>query len=359
MIKKIIALSICAITINQADACTAISSTANDGSVVVGRTMEWAYDMNWKFINYPIGTKYKLTAPANLNLKSIDMVSKYQVSGIGTGLVNNALLDGQNNAGLALSANFFPQYAQYMTVNKDDQKYASILELTQFILSNFSSTNDVITALSDYKVWEDQAKGSPQRPMVHLMISDKSGNSAVVEWIDGKMVVYKNASIMTNAPDYNWHTTNIKNYIGLSNKTINSIPLNKSSSITAFGQGGGGFGLPGDYTSTSRYVKMAFLKYYSTPPKTLNENVQYVDHLLNNVDIPQGAITDKDSDTGVTYYDETQWVAIKSLKNNVLYFANYDNRTNFVEIDLNSIKNKKIIMDLSTIKPKHSTYNFN
>ena len=48
------------------EACTAVNITAKDGSVVAGRTMEWAFDMKWQLTVNPKGTAIALTAPSSM-----------------------------------------------------------------------------------------------------------------------------------------------------------------------------------------------------------------------------------------------------------------------------------------------------
>ena len=69
-------------------------------------------------------------------------------------------------------------------------------------------------------------------------------------------------------------------------------------------------GLPGDYTSPSRFIRAAFLRHAVTPPQTGAEAVQAVAHILNTVDIPVGVAQSRAGDQIVSDY--TQWAAIKA-----------------------------------------------
>ena len=114
MIKKIVAASVSA-TLAFApilgNACTAVNVVAKDGSVVAGRTMEWAFDMQWQVLSLPAGTQYQMTAPAGLKLAALPMKTKYAVVGVGPGIIpGNVLLEGQNSAGMGFSGNFLPGF---------------------------------------------------------------------------------------------------------------------------------------------------------------------------------------------------------------------------------------------------------
>lgn len=316
-------------------ACTAVDVQAKDGSVVAGRTMEWAFEMNWQLLYYPKGTAFELSAPVNSGHDSIKMKSKYAIFGIGTALEGNAMLEGQNSAGLAVSGNFLPGFTQYQTVTKKDKKYLSVLEFTQLALSNYATVAEVKQELPKYKVWSPEIKNLPIEPTIHFMITDKSGSNAVVEFINGEMRIFNiTADVLTNSPNYDWHMINIRNYLNLSN-TSNPQIQTAHGNVTQFGQGGGAIGLPGDYTPPSRFVRSAYLKHFAATPESASGAVELMGHILNNVDIPKGAITA--SDDGKVIPDYTQWIAIKDLSHNQFYFADYNHRLNYVKIDLDKI----------------------
>jgi choloylglycine hydrolase len=94
-------------------------------------------------------------------------------------------------------------------------------------------------------------------------------------------------------------------------------------------------GLPADYTPPSRFVRATYLKQFAYQPNKSDDAVQLVGHLLNNVDIPVGVA--RSTDGKQVFSDYTQWVNLKDLKNNRMKIANYTNRTNFIEIDLNRV----------------------
>ena len=133
--------------INVTYACTSVEITATDGSVVVGRTLEWPLDMGWLLVVVPKNTPYSLTAPEKLNLKPIRSKYKYAFAGFSPSQKKAAVIDGQNAAGLAMSGNFLPEVTQFQTVNKTDTKYMSIYEFGNWVLGNFNNVNALILLL--------------------------------------------------------------------------------------------------------------------------------------------------------------------------------------------------------------------
>lgn len=335
--KKILALLLGSMIIQNASACTALNVKANDGSVIAGRTMEWAFDMDWQLLYYPKGSAYTLSAPATTKLPTKQMVSKYAVLGVGTGVENNAMLEGQNSAGLAISGNFLPGFTEYQQVTAQDKNYISVLEFIRFILSNYATIPELQKELPNYKVWAPQLQNLPVQPSIHFMITDKTGKNIVVEFIHGKMTIFNDSiGIMTNSPNYDWHLTNVRNYVNLTNlATSQRNSDSKLGDVTAIGQGGGAMGLPGDYTPPARFVKTTFLAYYADKAKNASEAISLTDHILNSIDIPKGVVSSIDN--GSKQSDYTQWVAIKDLNHNQLYFADYNHRTNFLTINLDSL----------------------
>lgn len=85
MMKQVLACSISvalAFSPLVSHACTAVNVIAKDGSVVAGRTMEWAFDMKWELIANPKGSPIQLSAPKSMNLPATTLTSKYAFVGV-------------------------------------------------------------------------------------------------------------------------------------------------------------------------------------------------------------------------------------------------------------------------------------
>lgn len=340
--RGIIGLCIAAFT-HHTVACTAINVTAKDGAVIAARTMEWAYDMQWTLKSVPVGTAISLSAPAKLKLPATTAKSKYAFIGVVPAILKgtDAFLEGQNSAGLGISGNFLPGFTEYQTVTNKDKNFVSVINLGSFVLGMFDNVKSLRTELPKYKVWFDpsEVSGLPTPPWLHFVVTDRTGESIVIEFVKGRMVISDNvAQVLTNAPTYDWHVTNLRNYLSLTKEGVASVPY-RDASATAAGQGGALIGMPGDYQPSSRFVRAAFLRYLATPAQTASEASQLAAHILNNVDIPLGVVSSKEGTKTVSDY--TQWVMIKDLKNNRVMIANDKNRTNYITLDLNQIFSEK------------------
>jgi choloylglycine hydrolase len=319
-------------------ACTAVDMTAADGTVIAGRTMEWAFDMQWTLTSLPKGTKLTLAAPKALSLPVKEVETLYPLVGVSAGVIpGNPLVEGQNAEGLGMSGNFLPGFTTYQTVTPDDKNYVEVLTFGAWALGRFANVKDLRAALEETKVWSDPSTATgPTAPLLHFVFTDRSGAGIVVEYVNGQVQIHDNvAHVLTNAPAYGWHLDNVRNYLSLSTIGVGSRQIG-STNVTALGQGGGLVGLPGDYTPPSRFVRATFLRHGVAPAKTGEEAAESVAHILNTVDIPIGVAQSKGED-GSLVSDYTQWVAIKDLTHNRLTIADYAHRLHFLTIDLASI----------------------
>lgn len=187
------------------------------------------------------------------------------------------------------------------------------------------------------KVWaDDSLPTGPTPATLHMVFVDRGGAGIVVEYVGGEVQVHDNvAHALTNAPTYDWHLNNVRNYLNLSTVGTSAREIGDVN-VTELGQGGGLLGLPGDYTSPSRFVRATLLRHAVSEPKTAAEAAQAVAHILNNVDIPVGVAQSRGSD-GKHSSDYTQWVVVKDLTNNRLMIAGYDHRLSYLTIDLDPI----------------------
>ena len=227
MFKAIIATAAVAATFNAALACTAVDMVAADGSVIAGRTMEWAFDMQWTLVSLPKGTPLAMTATPALKLPTVTLTSKYAIVGVKPGIIpGDALLEGQNSAGLGMSGNFLPGFTEYQTVAPQDKSYVSVLGFGAWALGQFATVGELRQALPGIKVWADDTLPSGQTPLtLHFSFTDKSGASIVVEFVNGQQRIFDNvARVLTNAPTYDWHLSNIRNYLNLSTIASTSMP---------------------------------------------------------------------------------------------------------------------------------------
>ena len=321
---------------SSALACTQFMLVAKDGSIVIARTMEFGAPLESCIVTSPVGRVIQSPAPDGSD--GMKWTSKYWYI-MADFFGSKHPVDGMNEEGLSMGFLYLPGYTKYQTVPKGANKDALFyLYVGDWVLGNFKTVEEVKKAIKDVYVFSKPATFGDIKNVVfpvHLTVSDKSGKSIVVEWVDGKMNVYDNPlGVLTNSPELPWHLDNLKNYVNISPHSPDPLELD-GIEYTATGQGSGATGIPGDFTPPSRFVKIMYLAKSCFPVETGEETVNLADHIMNNVDIPIGAVQgEKGAKDDLP--DRTQWTVFKDLTNNKLYFKSYENTTLQV-IDLNKV----------------------
>ena len=308
---------------SNALACTGIRLTAKDGSVVVARTLEFGQDLQSKVVVIPAGTTMTGTLPNNA--KGITYATKYGFVGANAfGLP--IVVDGLNTQGLYVGEFFFPGYAGYTDVTPANaSKAMGGYEYGVWILGNFSSVAELKAAYDHVVLAPTVVPQMGAAPPVHFRVVDKTGAAVVIEPVNGKLVISDDPlGILTNAPTFGWHITNLSNYVGLS--PMMSAPVTTGGlTVNSFGQGSGFYGLPGDFTPPSRFVRAVAFQQTAVPVSTGADAVQQAFHLLNNFDIPVGAVRDKIGDKVIDEW--TLWTSAEDLNNLQFYFRTYNDQT--------------------------------
>jgi choloylglycine hydrolase len=330
MIRKVLtAALIAALTFATTPgfACTGISLKAGDGAAIRGRTLEFGFPMQSKVIVVPAGQDMSGTLPDGS--KGLIYKSRYAIVGANA-LGLPVILDGINDQGLSVGLFYFPNYAKYADVTPENASHAlAPQEFGIWALANFATVDEVREAVKDIVLVPTPAPGlgSPQGAVAgaHFFLQDKSGKSLVVEPVDGTLKVHDAPlGVMTNAPTYDWHMTNLVNYINLSVKDVDKLKVGPIT-VNAFGSGAGLLGLPGDFTPPSRFVRAAVYSQSAAPNATADDAVLSAFHILNQFDIPKGAVVN--SAIGEPVDEITEWTSVADLKNLRWYFRSYDDQS--------------------------------
>jgi choloylglycine hydrolase len=262
--KVFLGLLVCVLLMSMASACTVFKVTAKDGTIISPRTMEFGTDLKSSVDVVPRGMAFESPAPDNK--AGIKWNVKYGYVGIDAFGQFGMALDGLNEAGLAYSALWYETDTKWQEVGpgEDSMALAHIL-LGPWILGNFATVDEVKEGLKKVKVWGAMIPEMGMAPPLHTAVYDAQGGCIVIEYDYGQMHVYDNPiGVMTNAPNFPWQVTNLRNYVGMSPEP--AIPHNyPGMDLKHTGHGSGMLGLPGDITPPSRFVKMAVLICGSIP----------------------------------------------------------------------------------------------
>ena len=320
----IVAAAICSLLGNEAHACTGIRLIAEDGTVVHARTMEFAIDIHSDVIMVPRGYARVGTTPDGK--EGLKWKAKYASIGAnGVGLP--VLFDGLNEKGLAAGTFYFPTSAGYMPYTAADAgKTIAQWEVGSWILENFASVEEVKANIGNIVVPAVVFGGWGFAPEAHYIVHDASGKSIVIEYVGGKLNVHDNPlGVITNSPTFDWHMTNLRNYLNFSMTNAPPVQLG-SVKLLPTGQGSGMLGLPGDFTPPSRFVRAVAFSQSVFKPKTGDDAILEAFHVLNQFDIPKGAAREHEKDEhGNVLADYTIWTSASDLKAKRFYFRTYDN----------------------------------
>ena len=339
-----VAFAACALQSLPAAACTGIRLRPADGSVIYGRTLEFGTDLCSNVIVVPRGKSYVGTTRDNR--PGLRWTSRYGAAGANA-FGMPVLIDGVNERGLVVGLFYFPGYAKYQNVTDDDVgRSLAPWELGTFLLGTCADVKEALAAAENVRVGEVVQADFGFVPPCHYVIHDASGECAVLEYVDRELRTYDNPlGVFTNSPTFDWHITNLRNYVNLSVTNVPPVDM-VGMTLNGFGQGNGLLGLPGDFTPPSRFVRAVAFSQSAVPVKTARDGVLEAFHILNQFDIPKGAV--RGTEQGRQTDECTLWTSCADLANLRYYFHTYANRQirmiDLGEVDLDAKDVKTISM---------------
>ncbi|MCH2214802.1 MAG: choloylglycine hydrolase family protein [Flavobacteriales bacterium] len=347
-VLKITLLTILLSSNQIVNACTGIIIKTQNGVTIPARTMEFGFDVRSKLLVIPKGTS--LTFLSSMDDKEgFKMKTKYGFAGMNA-VEKQIVVDGVNEAGLYLGCFYFPGFASYEKLTPENQSKAiSSEEMGNYVLGNFATVEEVIEGLRNITVVGSFITDIQGEAPFHYAITDATGRSIVVEYSQNGLEIFENSvRAVCNSPSYDWHLTNLRNFVNLTPNNRHGVTLN-GDRFTGLGEGTGMLGLPGDYTSSSRFVRAAAFANTALPSKNEEEGVFRAFHTLNAFDIPKGAIREKTENQMFTDY--TVWTSAVDTKNKIYYYKTYKNQAvrqlNLLEI-LEATKGKVTLIESET-----------
>ncbi len=309
--------------------CTGIRFSDNNGNMYFGRNLDWTEGFGQKVVITPRGYKY---SSAFLG----EMTPRFgAVIGMAVVAENTPLyFDCYNAAGLGVAGLNFPGYADYAPSAIDGKTNIAAYEFPLWVTLNFSTVDEVENALKDAAIVAKPLNEQYPVSELHFMISDKV-RSIVVEYTKNGMEIFHNdVDVLTNQPGYQWHRENLRNYLNLSSDWPDEVKWGKAT-LAPFGSGSMMRGIPGDYYSTSRFVRAAYLNTHYPVKDNENDNVLRLFHTLTGVAMIEGAAQ---MDGGKS--EKTIYTGGYSTGSKTYYFNTYDNprvrRVSMAEHNLDS-----------------------
>lgn len=292
--------------LSQADACTRLVYLGANNQVITARSMDWARDIGTNLWIFPRGAKRNGEVGPN----SLQWTSRY--GSVIASAYDIATSDGVNEAGLVANVLWL---AESVYPKKDGSKPGLAISIwPQYVLDSFATVQEAVDALAKepFILVTDMMPGEQRLATVHLSLSDASGDSAIIEYIDGKQVIHHSRSyqVMTNSPVFD-----------------QQLALN-----AYWQQIGGTVMLPGTNRAADRFARASF--YVDAIPKSENptEALASVFGVIRNASVPYGITTPDQPNIS-----STRWRSVADHKRK-LYFFESALTPNVFWVDLTKIE---------------------
>lgn len=301
--------------------CTCIKWN-NNNNTYFGRTLDDPADFNQRVVitgrNYPI------------HLSSSQIIkSHYAIIGMATIIDDYPLYaDGMNEYGLCMASLLFRHHCHYFSYDKQANNVSSY-EFIIYILSQCKNVSEAKELLKNLNMVDFPFSNDLPLIPQHFMISDYNESIVIESTKSGLNVYTNNYNTMTNNPPFTYREENIKKYMQL---TVNCPKNTFSSSIelTPYGEGMGSMFLPGDYSSTGRFVRAAFLLNNSIKCETESASVIHFFKILQSVSLIKGIVHTIKKECDYTHY-----TCCMNANLGIYYYKTYNN-TSINAINLNN-----------------------
>lgn len=301
--------------------CTCLALKNND--TYFGRNLDLDSNFGQMIVvtprNFPLGFKKMKT-----------LKSHYAMIGMAAIIDGYPMYaDATNEYGLSIAGLQFEGYAKY---HKHDPKKTNIapFELIPYLLGTCKTVKDALQILKNSVIINVDFNSKVGNSNLHWMIADKR-ESYVIESVEEGLKVYKNPyGVLTNNPPFPFHLENLKLYLNITNEEVESR-FSNSLMLTSFTFGNGTYGLPGDYTSPSRFVKASYLLNNSKSEKDELSNIAQFFHILDSVAVTRGAVRSFNGKYRTTIYS-----SCTNVDKGVYYCKTYEN-SRVIAVDMKKV----------------------
>ena len=330
-------------SLRSSHACTSVQLTAVDGSSVVARTMDTnPAAMKYKVALVPRGKTIQSTNPdGSPGLSFVTKYSSFSLPMIGS----TTPTDSMNEKGMTVAVQILNATYYATSVPPEKKRQAlSNYDVPLWLISQFATVDEVKANIDKVAVWTRE-----QMPF-HLVLFDASGKGIVIEWVKDDasghsvMKVYDNkVGVATNDPTFDWQVTNLRNYVQTTPASTHEKKFGDLV-VTAPNMGSGAYGVPGDMTSPSRFVRMAVQRTSVKPPANAAQALSLVSHIINNADVARGTVVDSTAPAAPD--DVTIWTSLRDSKQGV-YYIRTSEAFNFFKVDCTRLWELQSVKELS------------
>lgn len=301
--------------------CTAVSMLTNDH--YFGRNL----DLEYSYLENIVITPRHFLLPFR---KKLSLESHLAMIGMAYVCDNYPLYyDATNEAGLSMAGLNFPEYADYKPaiIKKDN---ISPFEFIPWILGQCPTLNEARQLLSKVNLCKESFRADLPLTPLHWLIADKTGAIVVESEKDGLHVYENPVGVLTNSPSFDMQLFHLNNYMHLSNHAPQNL-FAPDLDLKKYSNGMGTLGMPGDWSSQSRFVRAAFVKLNSVCGTSESENVSQFFHILSSVEHPKGCVVMPEN-----LYEITLYSSCCNTDKGIYYYKTYDN-SQITAVDMHKI----------------------
>ena len=320
----------------QEAGCSALSWSSEDGRHLWGRNFDFNRLAEGTQITLaPRGTVYHTCGCDLEHSARPETACTARYAAVGTGLLLPPavpiLYEGVNEAGLMGGQLYYRGFAAYEKEARPGTLALQPPFLVSHCLAQCASVEEVVRLVQE----EATLVSVPLLgavPTLHWSFSDRTGETVVIEPDQDGVHVYRNTiGVMTNSPGYGWHRTNLLAYAGLRDLDYDDVTYEGDRQEQCF-SGSGAQGLPGDWSSPSRFVRLAFLKKHAVKAPGEEEAVARMLRLFQSASFPLGAVRVSNPgeptalDKDVVEFDYTIYTAIYCAESLRVYWTTYEDQ---------------------------------
>ena len=240
--------------------------------------------------------------------------------------------DATNEKGLSMAGLSFPGNAVYLCENQDKYNITPF-EIIPWILGQCVTVCEARELLRRTNLVKINFSKELPLTAMHFMVSDGS-ESLVIEPMSDGMHLYENpVKVLTNNPVFPYHMYHLNHFMGLTKKEPRNT-FAKEIPMEIYTRGMGAIGLPGDLSSSSRFVRAAFTKWNSVSNGEEDESVSQFFHILGSVEQQKGCVQLEKGD-----YEYTVYSSCCNTDRGIYYYRTYGNsQINAVDMHRESLE---------------------
>ena len=233
--------------------------------------------------------------------------------------------EATNEKGLSLAGLNFPDNAVYYP-ESDSKENIAPFELIPYILGLCSTVDEALAKIENMNLWNIPFSESFPLSPLHWILADKNRCVTLEPMKDGLKIYDNTVGVLTNNPPFDYHMYNLANYINLTTEQ----PKDRfGANLKPYSLGMGAIGLPGDLSSSSRFVRAAFTKINSVSGDSEDESVSRFFHILTSVEQLKGLNRVREGEFEYTVYS-----SCCNTDKGIYYYITYNNRQ-ITAVDMN------------------------